>query len=173
MSKRGTTELTATRLRELLAYSPKTGLFVRNCDASNAKAGDVAGAFDRKGYINIRVDGPIYKAHRLAFLYVTGEWPKSEVDHRNGDKADNRWANLRDASAAINAQNHKAPRVDSRTGMRGVCWRKKEQKFVAQIQVGGRRKCLGYFEFAEDASRAYEAARLKHHPGFCADEVCA
>lgn len=165
--------LTQARLRELFDYNPSDGLFRRRISVSNRKAGEIAGTLHKKGYTIIRVDSTMYKAHRLAFVYMTGAWPTGEVDHRNRIKTDNRWGNLRDVGPICNAQNHSKPRADNKTGMRGVCWRARSNRFVAQIQINGRRATLGYFGRAEDAYAAYCAARSKHHPGFVPDEVCA
>jgi hypothetical protein len=81
-------------LRELLSYDPKTGMFTwRIRSARRVHIGDVAGGVNGRGYLTIRVDGRQYLAHRLAFLHMTGSWPKKEhIDHINMDRADNRWA---------------------------------------------------------------------------------
>lgn len=165
--------LTQKRLMEVLEYNECDGLFRRRVAVSNTKVGDVAGTPDRKGYTIIRVDAVMYRAHRLAFLYMTGGWPAEQVDHVNRVKSDNRWVNLRCADANVNAQNHVSPRSDNKAGYRGVCWRKSSKCFVAQIQRDGKRKCLGYFKSAEEAYAAYCRAREKYHSGFVYDEVCA
>jgi len=97
--------LTAERLRTILAYDPATGLFTRNHDVGGYKAGGIAGSKNKRGYINISIDGMIYCAHRLAFLYVDGVMPSGSVDHINMVKDDNRWSNLRDVDARTNREN--------------------------------------------------------------------
>jgi hypothetical protein len=97
--------LTAERLRELLDYDPETGRFIWRKDhptAKHIKAGSVAGTKNGRGYWVIGVAGAKYVAHRLAWLYVTGEWPAHLVDHENGDRLDNRFANLREATDSQN-----------------------------------------------------------------------
>lgn len=163
----------AATLRALLEYSPKTGQFVRLVDVSNARAGQVAGTLHKRGYLHIRVGGIIFKAHRLAFLWMTGAWPAGEVDHINGIKTDNRWSNLRDATAFINAQNHQKARSDSKTGLRGASFCARAGKFVGQIQTRGKKKTLGYFESAEAAHAAYMQAKKTLHEGFVAPDECA
>ena len=99
-------ELTAERLREVLAYDPDTGVFTwkaRTSPFSRVNVGDVAGNLRRDGYIEICVDGRKHQSHRLAWLYVYGEWPADQIDHINGIRTDNRIANLREAN---NAENH-------------------------------------------------------------------
>lgn len=90
--------LTAERLREVLEYDPAIGVFrwlIKPC--GQISIGDIAGCRHGEGYVQIRVIGRIYLAHRLAWLYMTGEWPISLIDHRNLDRSDNRWSNLREA----------------------------------------------------------------------------
>lgn len=86
--------LTADRLRDVLRYDPATGIFVWVVLLSNkGPIGAAAGSTDKHGYINIGIDNKEYKAHRLAWLYVTSEWPKTGIDHRNGVPSDNRFIN--------------------------------------------------------------------------------
>ena len=116
--------LTADRLRELLNYDPDTGVFTyRVTRAPRFRPGDMAGHVDVHGYRVIGLDLRIYKAHRLAGLYMTGEWPKHEVDHKNLDKADNRWVNLRPATHGQNRQNIGALK-NNWTGCKGVYLRR-------------------------------------------------
>jgi hypothetical protein len=98
-------ELTQNRLQELLEYNPLTGVFTRRVNSGHAKAGAVAGTKHIDGYIMVGVGGDKYFAHRLAFLYMTGEWPISGVDHRNTIKSDNSWGNLRDCTQRENMNN--------------------------------------------------------------------
>lgn len=159
-------DLTAERLRELFHYDPETGAFTWKMLTSprgGVKIGDVAGSIDTKGYRIIRIDGRDHKAHRLAWLYMIGEWPKDQVDHRNGTPADNRFANLREATRAENGQN-RATSKNNTSGFTGVSWHGRDRKWRAQIRAGGRNQHLGMFASAEDAHAAYLAAKAELHP---------
>jgi len=125
----GRTELTAERLREVLRYEPETGVFVwRVRAARRIHVGAVAGNISpSSGYRFIGVDCRLYGAHRLAWLYMTGEWPKHQVDHVNMDCADNRWANLRDATCSQNTANS-CVRINNKSGFKGVSWDKRRRR---------------------------------------------
>lgn len=138
----------AKTLRDLLDYEPNTGLFKWRADRSNVKAGTVAGCIDVNGYWQITVMNRSRKAHHIAFLYMTGEWPDRHIDHVNQVKHDNRWANLRLANDAQNNANRPVRR-DSRSGLKGVGWIAKKRKWRAQIKHAGRSRHLGYFETAQ------------------------
>lgn len=158
-----TVNLTGARLRQLLQYNPATGFFfwlVRPCPSVHI--GDQAGTRSKAhGYIRIQVMGRIYGAHRLAWLHVHDAWPSSEIDHINGDRADNRLENLRNVSKAGNMQNKK--RSASATGLIGVSFRICRGKFQASIGVGGRQFHLGHFDTAAEARAAYLAAKSRLH----------
>jgi len=156
--------LTQERLKELLHYNPETGVFTRACNKAYTKKGDVAGYSDRKGYVIIGLDRKQFKAHRLAWLYVYGYLPNSEIDHINRVKNDNRIVNLRIACGYENTQNVASPRVNNTTGFLGVHWHKEKQKFVASIAAYGKRMHLGQYDTAEEASVAYIAAKRQLHP---------
>jgi hypothetical protein len=150
--------LTAERLREMLDYAPRTGLFYWRKRRGNMAAGLEAGGFHKR-YLAIRIDGVHHLAHRLAWLYVHGKHPSEEIDHRNGNPADNRIANLRECSHAQNARN--VGRRRNRSGFKGVSPR--GRKWIAQIGLNGRTIYLGLFATAQKAADAYdEAARLYH-----------
>jgi hypothetical protein len=158
--------LTAERLRELLDYDPATGVFTWRVRAGRSAAGREAGWIQRYRkvdieYRDIRVDGRTYRAHRLAFLWMTGSFPDCLVDHRDGDGLNNRWRNLRCAS---HAQNHQNRRMDSRNscGLKGV--ERNGPGYSARIGVNGTRLYLGYFDTPEAAHAAYVAA-AQHHFG--------
>ena len=142
--------LTQSRLKELLRYKPDTGNFFWRVKRGRMAAGQEAGCIRSDGYITIRLDGVYYLAHRLAFLYMTGAFPKEHADHRNTIKGDNRWPNLREANKSQNAANTHAPRVNS-SGMKGVGWHKKGGKWRAVLN----KKHLGYFDTKEGAAAAY------------------
>lgn len=149
---------TAERVREVLSYDPLTGVFLwRVSPSNNTPAGSVAGA-DCEGYRIIRVEGGRYKAHRLAWLYVTGEWPPCQVDHEDTDRSNNRWGNIRLATTSQNKANM-GKRADNKSGYKGVRWYSQTKKWNAQIKCQGKTKNLGYFTDPEMAHAAYcEAA---------------
>ena len=98
--------ITQERLRELLFYDEDTGDFTWKEDRNpKAQEGDVAGCLKMSGYVEIKIEGTLYYAHRLAFLYVDGSFPIKQTDHKNGEKSDNRWCNLRRVDARGNATN--------------------------------------------------------------------
>lgn len=156
------TELTSERLRELLDYDPETGVFTNRFSRGAAKAGAVAGrSIGSSGYLRIMVSGRHYLAHRLAWLYMTGEWPKEEVDHINRDKIDNRWANLREATRTDNAINQIR---SSRALPRGV--RRAKSRFQASLKVDGQFVHLGNYATPEEAHAAYLDADKRFRSGF-------
>ncbi len=160
--------LTLTRLQHRLHYNPNTGHFTVRA-IHGKTAGSRAGClYYFKGYRAIRVDGKIYTEHRLAFFYMTDEWPPKgmQIDHINRVRDDNRWANLRLATHADNLRNT-GIRKSNTTGYRGVCSRP-SGKFSAEISQNGLRVHLGTFVTAVDASAAFLIAARerdgKYHP---------
>ena len=147
--------LTSERLKGLLRYEPETGDFYWLASKGRARAGCVAGATDTGGYRVIRVDGRLYKAHRLAWLYTYGVWPVGLLDHVNRVPGDNRICNLREATQSENM--HNAGRA-SASGVPGVRWRAERNKWVAQIRVGYRNHVLGSFDTKNDAIAARKEA---------------
>jgi hypothetical protein len=125
----------------------------------------LAGWTARRGIRFIEIDQRNYKAHRLAWLYVHGVWPTGEIDHRNGDPRDNRIANLRDVTHAVNLQNLTKPRAGCKSGMLGAQWDASRQKWKASIRTQGASKHLGRFDTPEEAHEAYKNAKRKLHDG--------
>jgi hypothetical protein len=154
--------LTAERLRELLHYDPETGVWTwRKLPIKNQlKPGGRAGTADSGGYVQIRIDGPKYGAARLAWLYMRGCWPEAEIDHKDGNRSNNRWSNLREASHSENQWNM-SRRRDNTSGFKGVNWHKGERKWHARIMLHGRHIHLGSFDSAEVAYEAYKAKALE------------
>jgi hypothetical protein len=159
-------ELTAERLRELLSYEPDTGVFSRRLDITKSHVsapGSVAGGRSKE-HVTISVMNVRYMAHRLAWLYVTGEWPKGVVDHVNGDGYDNRWSNLRDVDALINAQNRHRPHGMASTKVLGVCTAP-NGRYRSYIRAGGKQVYVGHFDTVEEARAAYLEAKRRLHDG--------
>lgn len=155
--------LTQSRLREMLSYDHDTGHFYWRRDRTGGvRLGDVAGSVCGSGYVQIRLDGGRYKAHRLAWLYVHGAWPTDQIDHINGVRTDNRLLNLRQATRAENSQN-RARGSDNTSGHMGVSWAAHINKWIAQIKVNGVGRYLGCFDSIEDAVQARAKAKAELH----------
>lgn len=155
--------LTQGQLLARLDYDPLTGVFTHKGVGRGARPlGRVAGSRSTKGYVDIEIFGVTFRAHRLAWLAVHGEFPACEIDHINGDKTDNRIANLRAVTTAENCQNQHGARRNSTSGVRGVY--RNQGKWQAAITVQRRRINLGRYERLEDAERAYLDAKKVYHP---------
>ena len=157
--------ITVETVRAVLDYEPDTGIFRWRVSCGNVKAGAAAGSVRSDGYAVIKINGMQFMAHRLAWLYTHGVMPQDQIDHLNGDKRDNRIANLRDVSQFTNQQNQTRPRTDNISGYRGVSWERGNKRWRAQIRANGRLQYLGYFDCAKEAHAAYLAAKLQFHPG--------
>lgn len=158
--------LTVERLKQKLIYDSETGVFTWKKGRGPVKAGSTAGRPHNKGYIRIAIDYKDYLAHRLAWLYVYGEWPENEIDHINGVKTDNRICNLRAATREENCRNvtvHKRNRL----GIKGVSERNDcKKRFGAKIMINGKVGVLGQYETAEEAKAAYNEAARKYFGDF-------
>lgn len=141
--------LTQARLKELLHYDPKTGIFVNLVQRKKALEGAVAGC-DSGRYITIQIDGKGYSAHRLAWLYVYGYFPERLLDHINRDRADNRISNLREVSEQCNVRNT-GNYKNNTSGVKGVYLEKARGKWRANIKVDGKTKSLGSYENFDNA----------------------
>jgi len=158
-------QLLHARLLEVLHYDRATGVFTRLISRGNSKTGDVAGSLKADGYIQIRVDGTLFQAARVAWFYERGRWPINDLDHRNLNRSDNRISNLRDATRPQNTYNKK-PSIRNTSGVKGVCWHPDMKKWLAQITTNKQRKFLGYFNNISDAATAYQKAAKKYHGEF-------
>ncbi len=158
--------ITQERVRELFTYEPSTGSFTRRVHAGKARAGSIAGTLRSDGYLSIPIDCQMQHAHRLAWLYMTGDIPV-EIDHINGNRSDNRWANLRAVDRAANMQNQARAHSKNRTsGVLGVSGRRTKRgwSWRANIQVNGQATSLGSFPTIEAARLAYLDAKRQLHP---------
>jgi hypothetical protein len=149
--------LTAHRLRKLLSYDPTTGIFCWRLHRRHLKVGNIAGTRTREGYRVIGVDRKLYTASRLAWLYMTGKWPKFQIDYINRDRSDTRWANLREVTPAQKRANS---RTTSKLGTKGV-WMTTGGRYAARIKVAGKITYLGSFDTIKKASEAYTKAAKK------------
>jgi hypothetical protein len=153
-------------LKELFQYDQETGWLIRKIGmGSRARAGERAGYSRCKGYRKIQIQGRQLFEHRVIWAIMHGSWPINQIDHVNGDKGDNRLENLREATQEQNLANRRV-RKDSLTGMKGIRWNVKRQKWEAIIQSCGKQIYLGRFETPEEAHAAYCDAAEKHHGEF-------
>lgn len=152
--------LTYARLKEVLSYDPVTGDFMWLVDKpSRIKAGDLAGTV-RNGYRSIKIDQKMYLSHRLAWLYMTAAWPDQWIDHRDRDKLNNCFSNLRECTPSQNGANSRAKKA----AFKGVFWHKLQRRWQASIKVNQKIYFLGWFDDPVAASAAYAEA-AKHHFG--------
>lgn len=161
--------LTQARLKELLHYDPDTGLFTwlpRGLNFWDAHyAGKVAGSRSGRGYVQIRILERMEYAHRLAFLYMVGKYPEFSTDHINGIITDNRWCNLRSVTQSENNKNMRTPK-DNTSGVMGVFWGHRLQKWQPAIRVNRKQYHLGCYSDWFDAVCARKSAenRFGFHP---------
>ncbi len=131
----GDQRITAARLRELLHYDPETGVFTWRVRRRRVRIGASPKPTKGNRYLRIGIDGAIWLAHRLAWLYMTGNWPKDDVDHRDGDGLNNRWSNLRDVTPVVNGQNRRGAQSNNRSGLLGASFDAFTGRYVAKIAV--------------------------------------
>ena len=152
-------------LKELLHYDPETGIFRWNKQRRNIKLGEVAGGRNSIGYIFIRLFYNRFLAHRLAWMYMYGNFPPDEIDHINGVRDDNRIINLRAVSHAENAKNQRINSTNT-SGVTGVSWNKAAQKWKAQVRQDNKTLYFGIYSNFLDAICARKSAEhiLGFHP---------
>lgn len=154
-----------SEIKEWLRYDAETGKLIWLKVSGKGRIGAAAGTPHAKGYISIGIGRNHFLAHRLAWALHFNEWPSKQIDHINGDKADNRIANLRLATNAENHANRGAQR-NSTSGVKGVYWFKPQRKWKAQIQVNGKAIVIGYFVEKSDAIAARLEAEKKYQGAF-------
>ncbi len=150
--------ITQADLHQLFIYEPETGVFRWK------ETGEVAGSpRDERGYIRININSKHrYYAHRLAFIYMTGECPQY-VDHIDGDKANTRWGNLRQATKSQNGMN-RGKSKNNKSGVKGVSYQ--HNAYVAEIWVNGEKHYLGRFPSVDLAAAMVSDARVRLHGEF-------
>ena len=146
---------TQKELKEQFHYDPDTGLFTPRA------------YIGKQGYALIKVNGMVQRAHRMAFLYITGNLPVNQIDHVNGIKADNRWANLREATNQQNSMNVGVIKSNT-SGFKGVSFdkRAKVKKWQAHARIKGVKTYLGHYLTPEEASARYQAVIKALHGEF-------
>jgi hypothetical protein len=158
-------------ISEYLGYCPETGKLYwkkqTSKQALRARVGAEAGCLDKaSGYMNVRFRGERYQVHRVAWKIFYGTLPANvDIDHRDLNKSNNKIENLRRASRSNNCMNT-AIRSNSTSGYKGVSLRADMNKWRARITVGGKRRCIGYFETREQAHDAYSRAMIEAHGEF-------
>jgi hypothetical protein len=149
-------KISRKELMDALDYDPATGIFRwKRKISKKTVVGAIAGT-PARGYVAIQINMKLNLAHRLAWLYVYGFMPKY-IDHKNGDRKDNRIGNLRECTMSQNHANKGAPK-SSKSGVRGVYYRKDRNKYYARIGYKGKTICLGLFDDLEEADATYAAA---------------
>jgi len=157
-------------LNKLFDYQPDSGVILYKVSVGKKKAGQKAGTINAKGYlaIGITIDQKfcVFKAHRLIWCITTGTDPCDlQIDHIDGNKLNNKFLNLRLATHAQNARN-RGPGKNNKSGLKGVSWKKDEQKWVSRIKVNNRSIGLGRFPTPELAHMAYCKAAAELHGDF-------
>lgn len=156
--------MTQEELKDVLSYEPDTGLFRWLINTNNQlEIGDVAGT-KSTGYIRIRINNRAYMAHQLAFLYMTGSIP-NRIDHKDQNGMNNAWNNLREATTSQNNCNSSI-RSDNTSGIKGVSWCKRHNKFRARIALNKKTHYLGHYDDAEEARKVIENFRENLHGVF-------
>jgi len=162
--------ITQSELKEVLEYNPDTGVFTwKKTVNSRAVAGSVAGTKMNTGYVRITIKQKMYTAHRLAYLYMTGNFPENFIDHINHIKDNNRWSNLRDATNSQNLANQVKPKTNT-SGYKGVYWNKVHKKWCAEIGYMKKKMHLGLYTTPQEAAEAYKKKAIEIHGEFSCTE---
>jgi HNH endonuclease/AP2 domain len=158
-----------SELKKSISYNPTSGKFTwliaRGPAIRGAEAGCLADRGNGYKIVLIGLNRKLYRAHRLAWLFVYGKWPKGRLDHRDGDPTNNRISNLREATQSQNMGNSKKPNYNT-SGLKGVFWHARACKWSSQIRADGKKYHLGLFETKEASHLAYKSAAIKHHGEF-------
>jgi hypothetical protein len=153
-----------TELKNILRYEPETGKFIWIYSLHRTRIGTEAGSYMRDGYKRIKIGNKGYVASRLAWLYMTGEWPKHDIDHKDTDKKNDKWENLREATDAEQARNRNVKR-NNVSGYKGVR-QATSGRYEAAIKLNGKYKYLGMYDTPEEAADAYADAAVEAYDEF-------
>lgn len=157
--------ITQARLKECLRYIPSIGVFEWRRPGRGVRVGSIAGVVNKStGYVVITLDGRQYRAHHLAWLYVTGELPADDLDHKDGDTTNNLFSNLRLADGKN--QWNKRRSVANKSGVKGVSFRSDVGKWEARLEARGVKHWLGYFDSLDAAEEAVRSHREETHGEF-------
>ena len=158
--------ITQQELKNVLHYDQDTGIFRRlKVSSRKDKLNEIVGCDIGRGYLQTRINYKKYFLHRLAWLYVYGEYPNKFIDHINGNPSDNRICNLRQANSFENNQNAKISKLNT-SGIKGVTWSKYNKKWEVKCRVMGKRYFLGLFEDINAAAETYKRFAEKYHGEF-------
>lgn len=158
--------LTQERLIEILNYDPESGKFSWKV-SNNGRiiVGSIAGSTRKDGYLHIKIDGKKYLNHRLAWLYIYGDFPSKFIDHINTSKNDNRISNLREATRSENGMN-RLKYSSNKSGYKGVSLDNEKQKWKAQLRFKGKNISGGYFDNPYEAHLAYQKLSTEYFGEF-------
>ena len=161
VNKQNQNLLSLDELKSLLHYNVEDGVFTNLTSRKMSRIGQQPGYVDiTTGYIQISLKGKTYRAHRLAWFYVHGEWPVDQIDHIDKNRTNNRIDNLRDVSNQINSTNQNKSKVNT-SGVTGVYWSNYDKKWMARIQYNRKKLHLGYFDNKQDAINARKDAEVR------------
>lgn len=160
--------MTQEELKSILNYNSETGKF--SWVSMKWKKSNRVGSKKSNGYMQVAIGGKVYYQHRLAWLYMTGEMPDSEIDHINGVMDDNRWCNLRLATRSQNEMNTVLSSANT-SGIKGVSWDKRNKKWCATIVINRKTVWLGRHSSIESAKAVIERARAHIHGEFACDGI--
>lgn len=159
-------ELTFDYVNSELRYEPETGLLFRKIKRGGYNWLIPAGTLRPNGYIQLKLSGKLFRAHRIAWLLSTGKWPQEQIDHINGDRKDNRFLNLREATNRENGRNRVKSNKGNISGILGVSFSKSANKWNARIRIGEKEKNLGYFTNLNEAKIVRQSAEKEYFGDF-------
>ena len=155
--------ITQEYLRQILHYDPETGIFTwLKTMPPRARKGAVAGHVAKNGRPIIGLHQKCYYSYRLAWLWMTGEWPIQDIDHKDGNPSNNRFSNLRLCTMSQNQQNRRKACGDTHSGLLGV-YPQAYGSWYARIKTNGKLIHLGTYITKEEAHAAYVKAKRKYH----------